>query len=160
MTARTCAADGCEKTLGKKNVTGFCQPCATRQRNKSPEHRAKVSATHSARYATDLDYRQRVIERNRQTAQRPEVRAALSQRMKGNDICYLANTDRPAGSESRRIAGIRVSRTKLADIPTDFHDHYKVLRRKGYSGAEAKAMIFEQAEVERRRIRAELGEAA
>ena len=156
----TCATPDCAKQLSSKNTSGYCQPCVTRIRNASPEHREKVRSTYRHRYATDLEMRQRIIERNQQTARRPDVRAALSERMKGNTICHLANAARPEGCESRRIAGLRASRTKLAGIPTDFHDQYKALRRKGYSGAEAKAMILDLAETYRRRIRAELGEAA
>ena len=152
-----CATPGCGKELSSRSPSGLCRPCCARRNATDPAIRQKVSATHRANMARDPEARQRATERARaasasrcpQKLSETAKRTRLWEHSKGR--CWMDK-----GPESRRRTGARISATKLAHIPAEVRPFYRQLIKSNFSRAEAQKMALEQAEVERRRIRAEL----
>lgn len=160
MTARTCAADGCTTTLGAKNKSGFCKGCFNRQRASCPKWRAAIGEAKRIQWQ-DPAFRARCLANLAEVRARPETIEARRAAIRLHKPWIKGNQAMPKGSEPRMRAGAHASATKLAHVPTDMRPLYRHLTHsKNYTADEALKIVLEQAEVERRRIRAELGEAA
>ena len=148
---------GCGKEFKRKSgsKTGYCQPCYMRDvHHARPEVRAGISAAMKAKLA---DPHERAAHRERTRRGRierlerdPEFREMVRQQGKAVGKLGIGG-HQPKGSPSRVAAGKSVTRTKLADIPLEYRDLYKRLRKE-FGATESRRMIAEQAAADVRRF--------
>lgn len=116
--------------------TGMCGDCSRRD----PETAAKKSASVRARYAADPDVRERHIQRTREHNQSDKMRALAGQKAKALRIWELAKGKRtPEGIER---AAKRLSEHRMAHIPPEVRDDYRVLMRAKVPRDEALATVL------------------
>ena len=148
-----CAHPDCDKTLGPKNASGLCRTHFNQQ-PVSDETRAKRRATTLAMLAANPDLRERRRAAAAEAARRPDVRAARSARAKASRLW-----EHSIGKMTREQLDARnraVSAARLAHIPSDYREEYRrLVKRKGFSAAEAEAMIITQYEADKARWRQE-----
>lgn len=142
---------GCGKEFKRKTQrkTGLCHGCyMAGPHHERPGLREKLSAAMKARLA---DPHERAAHLARTRAGRidrlerdPEFREMVREQGKAVGSLRLGAAAAPAGSASRVAAGRKVTMTKLADIPVEYRDMHKRLRKQ-VGAKESRRLIAEQA---------------
>lgn len=144
----TCAI--CEKTLGKRNLTGRCvhHPLPA-----TPETIAKRGASIKRKFATDPAFRARhKAKAGRQTV---EGRQSIGKSTKARKLWEIGQKHITPEVIKRRSASMRA--TKLAHIAVEYRDLYTELRRNHrMSVADALAAVNQQQAADIARHRREM----
>ncbi len=145
----TCADCGAARFSPKPKKSPYCRRCIGRHNGRSPARRAKVSAAMKA-YLADPTTRAAHAQRTGDGVRRAMVESpefAATRRELGRRLgkSCAGHASRPAGSESRIVAGRRSGATKLAWCPVEYRDDYRrLVKWQGVKAAEARRMIETQ----------------
>ncbi|WP_257556449.1 hypothetical protein [Sphingobium sp. CFD-2] len=150
---------GCGKEFKRKSgrKTGYCQPCYMRDvHHDRAEVREGLSRAMKAKLA-DPHERAAHIARTRRgrierLARDPEFREMVRQQGKAVGALGLGG-HQPKGSPSRIAAGKAVTATKLADIPLEYRELHKKLRKE-FGATESRRMIRQQMAADEARMSA------
>jgi hypothetical protein len=146
----------CDTPVSKRSK-GRCRRCSAIFYNRDPEVRGRRSATWRKRFA-DPAIRAAHGERTRAGMARAMTDPAfVEERRRLGRVYGAPNIETTRSEESRAKAGKRISAVKLAHIPGDMREDYRRLVRKGFTSAQAVALIEEHVEAERRRVRVRMG---
>lgn len=132
----------CQKPLGRKNRTGYCNQHA----KQSPEYRAKLAAAQRRAQAADPTIRERKSAKMRELAATPEWKARnrelCTERRLWEHGLAARRPDTPAkwGRTFSRRHGI------LRWCPEEYLDLARKLARSNVPPAEVKRMVLEQQE--------------
>lgn len=157
MSAPRCAA-GCGRELKKPGKTGLCRVCFPRQ-PKSAATRTKMRKAAFKRVG-DPAFKARWVEAVRAgvaaSMENPverERRVAWGRQMGLEHGAAMSALLGPAGSPKRMANGRKVSATKLAWCPLEYRATYRDLTKvRGIPTVEAKRMVLDQVEADRRRF--------
>lgn len=141
---------GCGKEFKRKvaRKTGYCHACyMAGPHHANPDTRVKLSASMKARLA-DPNARAEHLERTRRgrverLENDPEFREMVRQQGRAVGALRLGGQGAPAGSDMRKAAGRSVTRTKLADIPLEYREMHKKLRKQ-VGAKESRRLIADQ----------------
>jgi hypothetical protein len=139
--ARTCL--DCSATISAVSK-GRCRKCANAVINRSPEHRAKTSASMKRRLA-DPVFRAEQTRLSVAGVKRAAQDPAWVERKRADGLKYGApNIGSTRGAEARAKAGASISAVKLAHIPPSLRDDYRALKAKGLTKAERTAAVIDR----------------
>lgn len=147
----------CGGGLGRRNVSGVCQRCATSRLMRSPEMRAKVSEGRKRRFQSDPEFRDREAARLQKVRC---LRASVGGNLIEGKLWEVGNAVRPAGSPSRMQAGAKTRARRAINRGCPPHlveQYYFLTRRKNLSSAEAIAIVQEQEAIDMARWRRKVG---
>lgn len=149
----------CPKPIRDSNVSGRCKSCATAHSNRLPHMRVKRVEGWKKRMADPVKYADlcRVAKANSRKAMAdPAKRAAAQERGRKIYERYLATPEMRAilqSPEMRAKRGRGVSEYRMAWCPPEYRDMYRDIRRKVQcSAADARAIVLEQARIDRERM--------
>lgn len=141
----------CESELYRQNKTGYCRKCW----NTSDEKRAKISATMREHWRNP-ELRAMYSEAGARNLSTPGAREKAVEIVKQRRTWEIASSH--ITPEARKRGTIRAMNTRLADVPREYRDEYRRLRRSHrMSREEAIEMIRQQQETDMERFRRKLG---
>lgn len=128
--------DKCGQPRYWRAKTGLCGRCS----RSDPGVAARKSAALKARYAADPDVRERHRQRTIEHNQSPKMRALAGQKAKELRIWELAKDKRTPESIERGAK--RLSERRMAHIPPEVRDDYRVMVRAKVPKNEALATVL------------------
>lgn len=150
----------CPAPIRSRNKSGRCLRCYHAGAGvllNTPERRAKKSAAMKAKL-NDPVYRAEHIERFVRTATNAPGRVERAKERMIRGRLWERGTEALNADPEAKARGTRAMRaTKLAHIPTDYHDAYTALVRKNVPKAEATRLILDQRDHDLARFRRSIG---
>lgn len=153
LRTKTCRTCGVPVT-SKKNKTGLCKPCA----RKDPEVAARKSAAVRARYLADPEFRELQRARTAEHNRSEKMRALAGQ--KARELRIWEKGIAAMTPELRQQSAKRLSETRMAHIPPEVRDDYRVLVRAKVPKEEALATVLALHEERMKDFRRKLEEAS
>ncbi|MGR4893360.1 hypothetical protein ACIPPQ_20235 [Sphingopyxis sp. LARHCG72] len=147
--AMTSGCTVCSKKLHSQNTSGLCRDHF--RTHKSPDVAAKRSKSMRKHYRENPDFLAEKREHMTRINRLPEKRAQASVNAKANRIWEISAEKWTPQKEARRRSGL--SRAALPDLPPQYLDLYKSLKRKKLLRPERLRIAREQMAIDRERRR-------
>lgn len=153
MTPPPMNCPSCDKPLGRKNRTGYCN----RHAKQSPEYREKLAAAQRRVQQADPTIRLRKSKAMREIAATPEWRERNAEQCRRRRLWEQGVAGRTAESNIAQGRTFSARHGYLSWCPPELVETARALRRTGVPLDETKRLIAEQHERDMRRFRASLG---
>lgn len=143
----------CDKSLGRKNRTGYCN----RHAKQSPEYREKLAAAQRRVQQADPTIRERKSAKMREIAATPEWQARNAEQCRQRRLWEKGVPAITAETRARQGRTFSARHGIALWCPAELVETARALRRSGVSVDETKRMIAEQHDRDMRRFRERLG---